>query len=166
MERRKGIIWCPRLTDRIANVYLQRTPRGSTRPTAYRKSLTASAWPDTVRVVTTDDRGSTDEPKDDRETAQVLYHFVCQDRDKIDNYATADELAARTTGERLANAQLLALQAIYHELRYGHDQMARQTAAMEAHTKAMEDHAEAMDTLRGALLDHSDQISRFRRHER
>ena len=49
----------------------------------------------------------------------------------------------------------MALQAIYYELRHGHDQMARQ------HT-ALDDLATTMQQLRGALLEHADALSLYR----
>lgn len=57
----------------------------------------------------------------------------------------------------------MALQAIYYELRHGHDQAARQAEALVEYTKALDSHAAAMNKLRGALLDHTDAISRFPR---
>ncbi|MEV2273925.1 hypothetical protein [Nonomuraea africana] len=55
-------------------------------------------------------------------------------------------MADRTPGERLADAQLLALQAIYHELRHGHDQAAAQTVALADHSTALNEHASALDS--------------------
>ncbi|SDL17616.1 hypothetical protein [Nonomuraea jiangxiensis] len=48
---------------------------------------------------------------------------------------TAADLAPQTPSERLANAQLLVLQAIYRELRHGNDLAAAQTAAWRSTPK-------------------------------
>lgn len=59
---------------------------------------------------------------------------------------TAAELADWTPGERLADAQLLMLQAIYHELHHGHDQAAAHTMALAEHSTALNEHASALDS--------------------
>ncbi|MEU8245892.1 hypothetical protein [Nonomuraea sp. NPDC048916] len=46
-------------------------------------------------------------------------------------------MAAQTPAERLANAQLLVLQAIYRELRHGHDQVTAQITALAEHSTAL-----------------------------
>jgi hypothetical protein len=73
---------------------------------------------------------------------------------------TAAELADRTPGERLADAQLL--QAIYRELRHGHDQVAAQTVALAAHSTALDEHADALDEASSRMLGHADSLDRFR----
>ena len=75
---------------------------------------------------------------------------------------TGGELVARSRVERLVHAQLLVLQATYHELRHGHDLAARQIEVMTAHTEALIDHAGTMDKHRGALADYADGMSRHR----
>ncbi|MER6950021.1 hypothetical protein ABT294_38995 [Nonomuraea sp. NPDC000554] len=61
-----------------------------------------------------------DEPKGERADAELLYQFALQTFDNIGyEKATAAERAAQAPSERLAIAQLLVLQAIYHELRHG-----------------------------------------------
>lgn len=123
----------------------------------------------TVRAVTTYRLHTTDEPEDERTQAEELYNSVCRDIEQVINEATGEERASLSFGERLAETQLAALQAIYRELRHGHDQLARQTEAMAAHTEALKDHAAAlkdhageMHELRGALLDHADELGRSR----
>ncbi len=106
-----------------------------------------------------------------RQIGAELYDLAIQivaEDDKV----PASELAKRTRSERLAEAQVMALQAIYRELQHGHDQAQKQTKALLRHAKAMEalradlrDHAAAMDKARGALYDHADALSRYRRHE-
>lgn len=89
-----------------------------------------------------------------------------------DDTVPASELAKRPPSERFAEAQAMALQAIYYELRHGHDQTQQQTKALHTHAKEMEklradlrDHAGAMDKARGALYDHAEALSRYRHHE-
>ncbi|RCG32283.1 hypothetical protein DQ384_07230 [Sphaerisporangium album] len=104
-----------------------------------------------------------DGPKDDRALAEMHYQDAVQAYGYIgyDNL-TAAEINARTRVERLADAQLSMLQAMYHELRHGHDQAAAQTAALTEHSRALSEHADAMDKLHGALLEHADTLSRYR----
>lgn len=101
----------------------------------------------------------------DREAGDVLMKFVGQAVDGLENHLTAAQLAALLRLDRYADAQLMALQAIYHELRHGHDHAARQVEVTEEHTRALHEHADAMDKLRGALLDHADALSRYRLRE-
>lgn len=102
------------------------------------------------------------ETANDREAAEQLYGLACQAIEDLYDTATSGELATRTRAERLADAQMLTLQAIYHELRHGHDQTARQTAVLAEHTRALDDHTGAMDQLRGALDEHGVALRGFR----
>lgn len=75
----------------------------------------------------------------------MLYQFALQAIGRIDSdKTTAADLAARTPAERLADAQLLVLQAIYRELRHGNDLAAAQTTALAEHSEALTDHADQM----------------------
>lgn len=94
----------------------------------------------------------------ERPVAEQLYRLVDGAIDRLEHTPTAGKL---TSAELLADAQLTTLQAIYHELRHGHDQASRQTAVMAAHTLALNEHADAMDKLSNALLNHADTISRY-----
>ncbi|MGJ6969624.1 hypothetical protein ACSDR0_47875 [Streptosporangium sp. G11] len=113
---------------------------------------------DTSQTPTPDSR-----PQSDRDKAELLYqlaehaygHIGYEDR-------TAAELADRTPGERLADAQLLMLQAIYHELRHGHDQAAAQTMALADHSTALNEHASALDSASHRMAGHADALDRFR----
>lgn len=109
-----------------------------------------------MQHMTTDQTPTDEAPHTDRERAELLFDVVCQDVDKLDNHATAEDLAARTLGERQAETQLTALQAIYYEMRHGNDQLAHQATALEGH-------AAAMDNLRSTLMSHTDALERFRR---
>ncbi|WP_141630144.1 hypothetical protein [Saccharomonospora azurea] len=106
-----------------------------------------------------------------RQIGAELYDFAMQIM-REDDRVSAEELAKRTRSERLAEAQVMALQAIYRELQHGHDQAQKQTKALLRHAKVMEalradlrDHAAAMEKSRGALSDHTDALIRYRRHE-
>ena len=121
-------------------------------------ALVSSPVPITVRRVDSPETtsGHEGQPQGDRATAEMLYQFAVQTFDAIGyEQATPAELAAQTPAERLANAQLLVLQAIYLELRHGDDQVTAQTAALA-------EHADAMDKLHGALMEHADALSRYR----
>ncbi|MEV4013118.1 hypothetical protein AB0J35_21675 [Nonomuraea angiospora] len=108
-----------------------------------------------------------DEPQDDRAMGDMLYQFALQAIGRIDSeQTTAADLAARTPSERLANAQLLVLQAIYRELRHGSDLAAAQTAVLAEHSEALTDHADAMDGLRRDLRGHGDALDRHRSSRR
>ncbi|MEV4067750.1 hypothetical protein [Nonomuraea dietziae] len=104
-----------------------------------------------------------DSPQSDRAKAELLYqlaehaigHIGYEDK-------TAAELADRTPGERLADAQLLVLQAIYHELRHGHDQVAAQAVALADHSVALNEHASALDSASHRMAGHADALDRFR----
>ncbi|WP_152546844.1 hypothetical protein [Amycolatopsis orientalis] len=76
----------------------------------------------------------------DREVADALARFVSHEADELENHATADEMAAWPRSEKIASAQLMALQAIHSELRHGHDQAALQLEALTKHTKALAEH--------------------------
>jgi hypothetical protein len=98
-------------------------------------------------------------------TERSLAAVAAQVTDDLYNDATGAELAARTRLERLAAAPLLALQAIYHELRHGHDRVARHTTALDDLVAtisrlpgALQAHAGAL----GALEDHPDALRRYR----
>jgi hypothetical protein len=114
-------------------------------------------------VTTTPDTQGSDDVENDREGADLLAHFVDLEVDKLDNYATADEMAAWPRAEKIASAQLTALQAIHRELRHGNDQTALQVEALTKHTKALADHTDAMESLRHALDGHGDAVSRMPR---
>lgn len=88
------------------------------------------------------------------------------DGERLYDKAFAIDVHAGAPADQLAQAQLLVLQAIYRELRNGHDQAVRQSAALTDHAKALHEHADAMDSLRGALMEHADSISRYRGSER
>ncbi|MFI7535082.1 hypothetical protein [Streptosporangium sp. NPDC049376] len=106
--------------------------------------------------------GLADEPHSDRATAERLYRLALQ------AFAGSDmELSAMRPAER---AQVLLLQAIYHELRHGRGQAGAQSAALaehsrvlNTHSEALTDHADEMDRLRSAMLGHSDALGRSRR---
>ncbi|WP_139794869.1 hypothetical protein [Saccharomonospora piscinae] len=116
--------------------------------------------------------GSSDETEDvlnDREQGQALYDIVCQIVDE-DDRTPAGEVERRTRAERLAEAQLHALQAIYCELRHGHDQARQHTDGMRSHANAMDklrgalyDHGAAMGRMNGAMADHAHEMSRLGR---
>jgi hypothetical protein len=72
-------------------------------------------------------------------------------------------MAAWPRGEKVASAQLMALQAIHAELRHGHDQAGLQVEALSKHTKVLAEHADAMDSLPHALDGHADAVSRMPR---
>jgi len=114
-------------------------------------------------VTTTPDTPGPDDVESDREIADMLSHFVGQEVDRLENYATADEMAAWPRAEKIASAQLMALQAIHRELRHGHDQVALQVEALNKHTEVLAEHADAMDSLRHALDGHADAVSRMPR---
>jgi hypothetical protein len=101
-------------------------------------------------------------PASDRTLAETLYGLVGQDVDALFNRATVDERSARPQSERIAEAQLTLLQAIYHELRHGHDQVQRQIEVLAAHTTALDEHADAMDNLKKALYFEGDMRGRGR----
>lgn len=104
-----------------------------------------------------------DGPQNDRAEAEQLHQLAQGVFGQIGYMnATAVETAARTPIERLAEAQLLMLEAIYRELRHGHDQVTAQTAALAEHVQALSEHADAMDKLGGRLLEHADALSRYR----
>jgi hypothetical protein len=126
-------------------------PVNSIGPASYRAAMTTTPE---------DKSSSAEETPSDRVLAGELYGFTRQAIIELND--NTRQLVRRTVTERFAEAHLLALQAIYHELRYGHDQTERQTAAMAAHTQALDEHADAMDKLRGALADHADALSRYR----
>jgi hypothetical protein len=115
------------------------------------------------RVTTTPDTQGPDDAESDREIADTLSSFVDQEVDKLENYATADQMAAWPRSEKIASAQLMALQAIRLELRHGHDQAALQVEALNKHTEVLAEHADAMDSLRSALDGHADAVSRMPR---
>lgn len=70
-----------------------------------------------------------DGPQNDRAEAEQLHQLAQGVFGQIGYMnATAVETAARTPIERLAEARLLMLEAIYRELRHGHDQVTAQTA--------------------------------------
>lgn len=78
-------------------------------------------------------------PQSDRAKAELLCQLAEHAYGQIGyEDRTAAESADRTPGERLADAQLLMLQAIYHELRHGHDQAAAQTVALADHATALD----------------------------
>ncbi|MEV3986265.1 hypothetical protein [Nonomuraea sp. NPDC049758] len=109
-----------------------------------------------------------DEPQGDREVGDMLYQFAAQAIGSLDlEQTTAADLAAQTPVERVAAAQLLMLQAIYRELRHGHDLAAAQASALAAHTEglteALTDHADTMDKMRSEMSGHADALDRFRR---
>jgi hypothetical protein len=54
-------------------------------------------------------------------------------------------------------AQVNLLTAIYHELRYGHDQAAEQA---KLNIEVLSDHAVAMDTAAAAMRGHGDALDR------
>lgn len=85
------------------------------------------------------------QPQGDRAQAERLYWFAQYAYGGVD-FEDADlaELANRSADERRADAQLMMLQAIYHELRHGHDQVAAQTAALAEHSAALSDHADTL----------------------
>lgn len=114
-------------------------------------------------MTTTSDTPGEDNVESDREVADLLSHFVGKEVEKLENYATADEMAAWPRSERIASAQLMALQAIHRELRHGHDQAALQVEALNKHTEVLAEHADAMDSLRSALDGHADAVSRMPR---
>jgi hypothetical protein len=97
----------------------------------------------------------------DRAKAELLYqlaeyaysHVGYEDR-------TAAELADRTPGERLVDAQLLMLQAIYHELRHG--QAAAQTVVLADHSTTLNEHASTLDSASSRMAGHADALDRFR----
>ncbi|MGN9789164.1 hypothetical protein ACTMTF_47780 [Nonomuraea sp. ZG12] len=103
------------------------------------------------------------EPQSARASAEMLNLFAEQAIGEIGyNDMTAAEMADRTRGERLADAQLLMLQAIYHELRHGHDQAAAQAEALADHSTALDEHADALDKASSRMLGHADALDRFR----
>uniref|UniRef100_UPI003F495B19 hypothetical protein n=1 Tax=Streptosporangium sp. CA-256172 TaxID=3240076 RepID=UPI003F495B19 len=123
----------------------------------------SSAAPVTVRGVDTFETSAEDDPEDDRALAKQYYQGAVHTFGGIGyDSLTAAEMDARTRVERLADAQLSMLHAMYHELRHGHNQTAAQTAMLVEHSKALSEHADAMDKLRGALLEHADALSRYR----
>jgi hypothetical protein len=134
-------------------------------------SPVASRAPATVRRVDTSKPAGDDEPQGDRAVGDMLYQFALQAIGRIDSeQTTAADLAPQTWSERVADAQLVVLQAIYRELRHGHDLAAAQTAALTEHTKALTEHAEAltdhadsMGQMRSGMLGHSDSLDRFPR---
>ncbi|RSN09143.1 hypothetical protein DMB42_17575 [Nonomuraea sp. WAC 01424] len=104
-----------------------------------------------------------DEPQGDRAVGDMLYQFALQVIGRLDSeQTTAADLAAQTRSERVADAQLLVLQAIYRELRHGHDLAAAQTSALAKHTEALTDHADTMDRMSSAMLGHADSLDRHR----
>lgn len=113
---------------------------------------------DTSQTPTPDDK-----PHSDRAKAEWLYQLAESAYGHIGyENKTAAELADRTPGERLADAQLLMLQAIYHELRHGHDQAAAQTVALAEHSTALNQHASALDSASHRMEGHADALDRFR----
>ncbi|MFG3437307.1 hypothetical protein ACGF0J_08690 [Nonomuraea sp. NPDC047897] len=103
------------------------------------------------------------QPESDRATAEMFYQFAGQAYGSIGyENKTAAELADRSAGELLADAQLSMLQAIYHELRHGHDLAAAQTAALAEHSAALSDHADQMARLGSDLRGHGDALDRHR----
>ncbi|MFI6030840.1 hypothetical protein [Amycolatopsis magusensis] len=114
-------------------------------------------------MTTTPDTPVPDEIESDREIADTLSDFVAQEVERLENFATADEMAAWPRAEKIASAQLMALQAIHRELRHGHDQAALQVEALKKHTEVLAEHADAMDALRHALDGHADAVSRMSR---
>ncbi|MFI6541423.1 hypothetical protein ACIBHY_53850 [Nonomuraea sp. NPDC050547] len=104
-----------------------------------------------------------DTPRSDRAAAEELYQFAeTTYRGLGYDHMSGAELAALTPAERLADAQFTLLQAIYHELRHGHDQMTAQTGALTAHAAALTDHADAMHSASTRMLGHADSLDRFR----
>ncbi|MEU7004768.1 hypothetical protein [Nonomuraea sp. NPDC046570] len=113
---------------------------------------------DTSQTPTPDGR-----PQSDRAMAEMLYQFAEHAIGQIGyEDMTAAELADRTPGERLADAQLLVLQAIYRELRHGHDQAAAQTMALAEHSTALNEHASALGSASHRMAGHADALDRFR----
>ncbi|MGP4104600.1 hypothetical protein [Nonomuraea sp. KM90] len=103
------------------------------------------------------------QPHSNRATADMFYKFAGHAYGSIGyEDKTAAELADRPAVELLADAQLLMLQAIYHELRHGHDQAVAQTAALAEHSEALRDHADQMARLGSDLRGHGDALDRHR----
>lgn len=93
--------------------------------------------------MTTEEVPKEDDKPGERQQAEALYERASHTIDQLESSTSPDP-------------QLMVLQAIYHELRHGHDQVACQTAALN-------EHAAAMDKLRGALAEHSDALHRHSR---
>lgn len=93
--------------------------------------------------MTTEDLPKEDDKPGERQQAEALYERASRKIDQLEDSSSPD-------------TQLMVLQAIYHELRHGHDQVACQTAALNEHTAAM-------DQLRSALAEHSDALHRHSR---
>ncbi|GAA0645560.1 hypothetical protein GCM10010174_80670 [Kutzneria viridogrisea] len=110
----------------------------------------------------------TDQPEDQptknhREQAEVLYTLTCQGVGEVEDRLTdilPAELAARSRTELLLSAQSTLLQAVYHELRHGHDQLAEHTAALKAHTKALNSAASAEFHMARHLAGNADAMNR------
>ncbi|MEY7971426.1 hypothetical protein AB8O38_05430 [Saccharomonospora xinjiangensis] len=107
----------------------------------------------------------TNDALSDRERGDVLYDLVCQFMAE-DEEERAGDPAERTRTERLAEAQLLLLQAIYCELRHGHDQTRQHAEELDSHTAAMSrlrgalyDHGAAMGRMVGAMADHAHEMN-------
>ncbi len=97
-------------------------------------------------AVTTDDSDSaspTDEAKSDREIGEMLADSVEE---------PVADVRAKTDLERIGEAQIMALMAIYHEMRHGHDLSAIQNNALII---AFQQHTDTLDGLRRALLGHA-----------
>ena len=80
-----------------------------------------------------------------------------------------DEPGHRELGEQLfaerhatSRPELAVLEAIYHELRHGHDQVGRQIEALAKHAIALDEHADAMDGLKKGMYYEGDMHSRRR----
>lgn len=70
-----------------------------------------------------------------------------------DQHRTAAELSSRSRLEQMADAQVLLLRAIYNELRHGHDQTARDDAAIGKQTAAIADLAFQLEKVARHLGD-------------
>ena len=104
-----------------------------------------------------------DETASDREQAELLYKLACNDLGRVSDRlmeAKPAEHDATPSAEWLLSAQVGLLQAVYHELRHGHDQQAAHIAALKAHTKALNEHANQMCHLGRKLTGNSDALDR------
>jgi hypothetical protein len=108
--------------------------------------------------MTTTQDDEPDQHGDRGAAAEELHLFLGQAVERLDETATASPSRI----EQLADAQLLALRAIYHELRHGHDQAAQHVAALAKHAETMNDLAQSMQRLGGMLDEHAHALSRFR----
>jgi hypothetical protein len=92
----------------------------------------------------------------DRDRAELLFADASAHLQAVDPYE------GETRDTYIGYTQVLLLQAIYHELRHGHDQVERQVEVLAAHTKALKEHADEMDDLKKAPYFQGDAHGRGR----